>query len=329
MLSLGLPDFTDGVAPLTVLLLAFALDALMGDPPALYERIPHPVAMLGRLIARLEKRFNDPGRGDRARFRTGLVASLGVIAVAFACGWLLSLVLRTFPSGWLVEALIASSLIAFRGLYDNVAKVRRDLEHSLDEGRQAVSHIVGRDPQSLDEHGVARATIESTAENFSDGVVAPIFWYALLGLPGIAAYKAVNTLDSMIGHRNARYESFGRFAAKLDDAANLIPARLAGLAVCVAAAFGRTTDANAAWRAMRRDAAKHRSPNAGWPEAAMAGALGLKLAGPRTYGDTRIEDAWMGDGRAEATTADIRRALALYLRANLALAVAIALLLLL
>jgi len=177
-------------------------------------------------------------------------------------------------------------------------------------GRAAVAKIVGRDPQTLDAAGVARAAIESLAENFSDAVVAPVFWMAISGLPGAALYKAINTADSMIGHRTPRYEAFGWAAARLDDLVNLPASRLSALLLVAAAALNK--NAAAAWRAVRRDASRHRSPNAGYPEAAMAGALGLSLAGPRVYGGVTIDDATMGDGRRDATAADIRRALTLY-----------------
>jgi len=176
-------------------------------------------------------------------------------------------------------------------------------------GRAAVSMIVGRDPDSLDGPGVARAAIESCAENFSDGVVAPVFWYVVLGLPGIMVYKTVNTLDSMIGHRSERYRAFGWASARFDDLLNLVPARLAGVLIAAAALATRGARPGAALRTMLRAAGKHRSPNAGWPEAAMAGALGLALAGPRRYGTEVVRDPWIGDGRAQAGEADIRAAL--------------------
>jgi adenosylcobinamide-phosphate synthase len=214
--------------------------------------------------------------------------------------------------GWLVLGIAASSLLASRSLYDHVRAVAAALERDgLAAGRDVVARIVGRNPAVLDEAGVARAAIESLAENFSDAVVAPALWCAVLGLPGIALYKAINTADSMLGHRTPRHEAFGWASARLDDVVNLPASRLAGLLLALAAGRG----ALGALAAMRRDAPRHRSPNAGWPEAAMAGALGLRLAGLRVYGATRIDDAWMGDGRAEAGVADIHHALALYRRA--------------
>lgn len=239
-----------------------------------------------------------------------LAASLAFVALCRLAG----------PLALLPLALLASTLLAQRSLHEHVARVAEGLEQGgLAGGRKAVSMIVGRDPESLNEAGVARAAIESLAENFSDGVVAPAFWLGLGGLPGGALYKAINTADSMIGHKSPRYLAFGWAAARLDDLVNLPASRLTALLLIVAATLHRDADAGAAWRAVRRDARRHRSPNAGWPEAAMAGALGLRLAGPRVYGAVKVEDGWMGEGRAEATAADIRRALALYRRACLLL----------
>ncbi len=208
---------------------------------------------------------------------------------------------------------VASTLIAARSLYEHVTAVADALEAGgVEAGREAVAKIVGRDTGDLDEAGVARAAIESLAENFSDGVVAPCVWGLLLGLPGMAAYKATNTADSMIGHRTERHAAFGWAAAKLDDLLNLPASRLAALWLALAAAVRGDASVKAAFATIRRDARKHRSPNAGWPEAAMAGALGLKLSGPRVYHGTETDDAWIGDGASEVTAADIRRALALY-----------------
>lgn len=297
---------------LGALLIAFAADAVLGDPPWLWRRVPHPVVLMGRTIARLETRFLDPATAEAAQANRGRLVALLVIGASALAGLAAQEVCLRLPLGWLLLGVLMSTLLAARGLFDHVAAVAAGLEQGLEQGRLAVAHIVGRDPASLDAHGVARAAIESTAENFADGVVAPLFWGALLGLPGMAAYKAINTLDSMIGHRSPRYGYFGRFAARLDDLANWLPARLAALLVVAAAFFLRGAAPGAGWRAMRRDAACHRSPNAGWPEAAMAGALGLRLAGPRRYAGELVDDAWMGDGRAAATPSDIRRALRLF-----------------
>ena len=312
--------------PFALLLLALAVDAAFGDPKWLYRVLPHPVAMIGKLIEAGERRLNrpDPNRSDPSRSDLGRVAGvlrglvlvLVVAAAAAGLGWAVERLLVDLPGGWLAEALLASSLLAFRDLHDRVRAVARALETGLDEARAKVAHIVGRDPARLDQAGVARAATESLAENFSDGVVAPLFWFALFGLGGLCAYKAVNTLDSMIGYRNARFEAFGKAAARLDDAVNWVPARLAGLLLVAAALILPKASAGRAWRTMRRDAPKHRSVNAGWQEAAMAGALGFALAGPRHYPDGLVPDHWMGAGRAELGSADLNAALRLYLVAS-------------
>jgi adenosylcobinamide-phosphate synthase len=296
---------------LGALLLAFALDALLGDPRWLWRRLPHPVVVVGRAIARLEERWLDGAAPGPIQARRGRTASLLVIGASTLVALAVQALCQVTPLGWLPLALAMSTLIAARSLYEHVAAVAAGLEQGLEEGRHAVAHIVGRDPASLDAHGVARAAIESTAENFADGVLVPLFWGVLLGLPGMAAYKAINTLDSMIGHRSPRYLYFGRFAARLDDLVNWLPARLAAVLILVASLCLPDARPADGWRALWRDAPRHRSPNAGWPEAAIAGALGLRLAGPRRYAGETIDDAWMGAGRAAAIPSDIRRALRL------------------
>jgi adenosylcobinamide-phosphate synthase len=294
---------------LGALLLALLVDGVAGDPPWLYRQLPHPVVLIGRAVDRLEALWLDEEAAPVTLRRRGMLAALAVTAGTAAIGWALQALCLRLPLGSLWLGVLMSTLLAARGLAQHVRAVADCLDRSLEDGRRAVAHIVGRDPESLDEHAVARAAIESTAENFSDGVAAPLFWGALFGLPGMLACKAINTLDSMIGHRSPRFLHFGRFAARLDDAVNWPAARLSALLILAAALFLRSADVQAGWRAMWRDARRHRSPNAGWPEAAMAGALGLRLAGPRRYGGELVEDAWMGDGRAAATPADIRRAL--------------------
>ncbi|MBM3584674.1 MAG: cobalamin biosynthesis protein CobD [Alphaproteobacteria bacterium] len=295
-------------APL-LLLLALALDWLTGEP---LGRV-HPVALAGRLIAALECRLNRPERGERTRRARGVLLVLVVTGLAAGVGGAMAWFARALAWGWLVELAFVATLLAQRSMFDHARRVGRALERDgLDAARRAVGAIVGRDTQGLDGHGVARAAIESTAENFADGVVAPAFWYLLLGPAGIAAYKAINTLDSMVGYRDARFRAFGWCAARLDDVANWLPARLAALLLILGAAFTPTA---APWRALvtvLRDSARHASPNAGWPEAAMAGALGLALNGPRAYGGAAGDQPWIGQGRARATAADIRRALFLY-----------------
>ncbi len=311
-----LPFFTQfGHAPdgLFLLFLALALDAVMGDMKWLFRLIPHPVVVIGRLIAKLDRKLNRPERGDKARKQRGIVLVVIMVSGAALIGAVISFVARVLPHAWLFEVFFAATLLAQRGLFEHVDDVARALQHKgLEAGRYAVSRIVGRDPASLDEHGVSRAAIESLAENFSDAVVAPTFWYALFGLPGILVYKTVNTLDSMVGYRNDKYRAFGWASARLDDVLNYIPARLAGLIVTLAALVAARGNPIRALITMFRDARHHPSPNSGWPEAAMAGALGLALGGPRKYPGLVVDQKWIGQGRARTTFADIDRALHLF-----------------
>jgi adenosylcobinamide-phosphate synthase len=299
--------------PLLLLLAALALDAAIGDPAAIFRRLPHPVALLGLLIGRLEQRLNRQDHSDRDRRLGGIATVAVVVVVAAGAGALVDAVASRWAFGSVAEVAALAVLLAQRSLYDHVAAVASALDREgLAGGREAIRHIVGRDPQSLDEDGVGRAAIESLAENFSDGVVAPVLWFVVLGLPGICAYKAVNTLDSMIGHKSDRYRAFGWAAARLDDVANLVPARLAGLLIAIAATLTPSASGRDALVVMVRHAGKHRSPNAGWPEGAMAGALDLSLAGPRQYGGALVDDAWIGDGSEDAGADDIRRALGVF-----------------
>jgi len=217
---------------------------------------------------------------------------------------------RRWAWGWAVELALVWMMLAQQSLFFHVRSVARALsKEGLAGGRVAVARIVGRDPMSLDEHGVARAAIESCAESFADGVVGPVFWYVLFGFPGMLACKTVNTLDSMMGHRSERYLAFGTVAARLDDAMMLIPARIAAFLLVIASVFVPRGRPRLAWRTMWRDHGHHASPNSGWPEAAMAGALDLALAGPRRYGGELVNTGWIGAGRARATAADIRASL--------------------
>ncbi len=293
-----------------IALIALLIDVAIGWPDALYRRIGHPVTWLGRLIAALDARWN---RGTH-RVARGMAASLIVIAAATLPALALQAALGPVFAGVLAWPLVAS-----RSLHDHVRAVARPLlAGDLAAARQATAMIVGRDVTRADAPALARAATESLAENASDGVIAPLFWAAVAGLPGIAAYKAINTLDSMIGHLTPRYAEFGRFAARLDDAANWIPARLT--AVLFALAAGRL-----AWTVARRDARRHRSPNAGWPEAAMAGALNVRLSGPRVYGDRIADEPWLNPGAPDPTPANLDRALAIYRRAVAIAGVALAL----
>jgi adenosylcobinamide-phosphate synthase len=301
--------------PLT--LFALLIELIAGYPDPLFRAIGHPVTWMGRLIDRLDRTLNHDGASHTSRRAAGVFALVVVIAIVAAAACAVEHLGRVLPLGVAAVAVVASTLIAQRSLHAHVADVAAALEQGgLAAGRAAVSRIVGRDPDALDQAGVARAAIESLAENFSDGVVAPVFWMALFGLPGGAVYKAINTADSMIGHRSARHEAFGWATARLDDLVNLAASRLSALLIIAAAGISSGASAKDAWRAMRRDAHRHRSPNAGYPEAAMAGALGLALAGARVYGGVQVEDAVMGQGRRDAGVPDIRAALSLYRRAD-------------
>ena len=293
-----------------VLLLALAFDAALGDPRWLWTRAPHPVTLIGGLISFFDRRFNREDDSATRRKTNGVIAMVVLVAGAAVLGLLLEWIFARVTGGWIVSALLGSVFLAQRSLYEHVADVRSALlGGGVDAGRKAVGMVVGRDTAVLDEAGISRAAIESCAENFSDGVVAPAFWFAILGWPGLLIYKITNTADSMIGHRTARHESFGWAAARLDDVLNLLPARLS--AVLVAA--GAPVVAGSMRRAFAvtlRDAGLHRSPNAGWPESAMAGALGLALAGPRRYGARIVDDPFLNkEGRRDANAGDISRAL--------------------
>jgi adenosylcobinamide-phosphate synthase len=298
---------------LFIVIAALALDALIGDPEWLWSRLGHPVSLIGALIDHLDRTFNKDDQSPQQRRSAGIAGTTALVVVAGAVGVLIQVIAMQLPGGNIIIALIASVFIAQRSLYQHVDEVRSAfVRGGLTEARNAVSMIVGRDPQNLDEAGVCRAAIESCAENFSDGVVAPAFWLALLGLPGLIAYKAINTADSMIGHRTERYGSFGWAAARLDDLVNLIPARLAAVLLAVAAPIAGGS-IGTSFTVVRRDASKHRSPNAGWPESAVAGALGLALAGPRRYADHVVDDPFLNaEANQKAVPDDIGRALDLY-----------------
>jgi adenosylcobinamide-phosphate synthase len=307
MILLGIHD------RLLLLFVALAVDALFGDMRLLFRFVPHPVALAGRAVAVFDRKLNRARRSAAVRRVRGVVTVIVLVGAAALTGFVLHVICRQGVAGAAVEVFVVAVLLAWRSLHDHVLAVAWALSRGgVQAGRQAVSHIVGRDPMSLDAPGVARAAIESLAENFSDGVIAPVFWYLLLGLPGLLAYKMANTLDSMIGHKSERYRDFGWAAARFDDLVNLIPARLSGCLLGVAALFDPGAAAGHAFRIMLRDGRKHHSPNAGWPEAAVAGALGLALAGPRFYRDGVVSDPWLGDGTARATPEHIARALTLY-----------------
>lgn len=293
-----------------VTLAALGLDAALGWPRTLYRLAGHPVGWFARLIDAAERHWNGPERRFGTRRLLGLLTVLLLAGLVGGTAWLVQSLLleRLGAFGWAAVALLAWPAIAQRSLFDHVRAVADALDsEGLPAARAAVGAIVGRDTAALDEGGISRAAIESLAESFCDGVTAPVVWLLVLGLPGVWTYKAVNTADSLIGHREERWRAFGWAAARADDLLNLIPARLSALLICLAGGGG--------WRILRRDAGKHASPNAGWPEAAMAGALGLRLAGPVAYDGVLHDKPWIGDGARAPSSLDIRRALRLYLGA--------------
>lgn len=295
---------------LPAVLIAIIADAIIGDPDRIWRRWPHPVVWLGALLRRLDDGLNREDESFAMRRAKGMLALAILLGVAALGGVLLQDLLSQLSFAPLWIGLAGSILLAQRSLYDHVARVRDALaQHGLAAARREIAMVVGRDPESLDEAALSRAAIETTAENFSDGVVAPVFWFCLLGLPGLVLYKAINTADSMIGHRSPRYEAFGWASARLDDLVNLVPARLAGFLIALAVAVVGKNPVSAA-AIMLRDARLHRSPNAGWPEAAMAGGLGIALAGPRRYGARVVEDPFLNpSGRRDIGAEDIDRAL--------------------
>ncbi|MBL8895682.1 MAG: cobalamin biosynthesis protein CobD [Rhizobiales bacterium] len=300
--------------------LSLIIERFIGYPDKIYQQIGHPIEWIGWWIAWLERRLNNPDATFlQARLRGVLELALVLIPI-FALTYPLGLVLREITGGWVIEAVIGTVFLAQKSLRDHVEAVAVALDHTLERGRLAVSRIVGRDPGMLDESGVSRAALESLAENASDGIVAPAFWFALAGLPGLVLYKAINTADSMIGHRSERYLHFGWAAARLDDLVNLPAARLCGALFAATAWTMNAQAARDAVDAMRRDADRHVSPNAGWPEAALAGALDIRLGGPRAYAGRTVDLPTMGRGRADLDRNDIRRGLKLYDRAMTLLA---------
>jgi adenosylcobinamide-phosphate synthase len=287
-----------GADPLLLLVAALAVDAVFGDMPAIFRQIAHPIVLAGRATAFFDRKLNRPAGSETSRRERGIITVVILVGGPALLGLIVQRLCRGSLLGKAAEILVIATLLAQRSLFEHVAAVARALDSSgLAGGREAVRHIVGRDPMSLDRHGVARAAIESLAENFSDGVVAPVFWYLLFGLPGLFAYKMANTLDSMIGHRTPRYRSFGWAAARLDDVLNAVPAPLSGLLLVAAAVFTTNGRAGHALRIMLRDGRKHHSPNAGWP---------------RRYSEEVVADPWLCDGTARAATSDIMRALQLY-----------------
>ena len=303
-----------------ILLLAILIDAIVGDPDFIYLRLKHPVQLMGLMISYLDKKLNKQYQNSFYQRISGIILIIFLLILTALFGLVLKHIFNLIPHGWILEAFIISSMIAAKSLYQHVKSVQNSLETStLDEARLEASKIVGRNTKNLDNHGVARSAIESLSENFSDGIIAPIFWTVILGLPGILAYKMLNTADSMIGHKNHKYIYFGWASARLDDIANFIPARISALLFCIVASFSGRAAFIRSFKAVHNDAKKLDSINSGYPEAAMAGALNLILAGPRLYSGEDFEGNWIGDSvkgsTSNATHKEIGKALSLYTKA--------------
>jgi adenosylcobinamide-phosphate synthase len=292
--------------------LAALIERFIGYPTSLQTTIRHPVQWIGDVISLADTKLNtDPENALPSKLK-GAASVVAITALFAIPAWIIQSIANHLPFPILWQALIATPFIAQKSMREHVQAVDRGLSTSLADGRKAVSMIVGRDTRDLDESDVTRAALESLAENTADGIVAPLFWFAVAGLPGIVAYKVINTADSMIGHLSTHHRHFGFFSAKLDDVVNLPASRLTGLFFAAAALFKSKTSAQTSLTSMWEDASKHRSPNAGWPEAAMAGALGVKFGGPRAYEGEWLDLAWMGGGREELKRSDIASGLKLY-----------------
>ena len=291
-------------------LFAYLCDLCFGDPDWIYKRIWHPVVVPGKLASWFEQKFNTQSASKKSIY-VGTLSTLAIILSVLLLTLALVYLFRLIPyAGWLLEVLLASTLIAHKSLAKFVSNVGTSLTtDGLTGGQKAVQHLVSRKAEALDESGVCRSAIESLAENFSDAVIAPLFWFVVFGLPGLAVYKTINTLDSMWGYRSERYEYFGKFAARLDDLVNLVPARLSAFIVLAAA------NKLNLYQEVIRNAPLHRSPNAGWPESAFAYVLGIKLSGPRLYDEGSYDGPWMGaekEGREELNAIDIDKSVALF-----------------
>jgi adenosylcobinamide-phosphate synthase len=323
MFSFGIPGGTEGADPLILLLVGLIIEAYLGDIKSPFKGLSHPVEIIGSFVDLLDRKLNRENRSARVRAIRGFLVVVLVVFLCFVTGWAIAWLTQNHTFGWVLELTLIVVLIAQKSLYTHVLAVSSALSDEaiaysgLEVARSEVSKIVGRNTHSLDSHAISRAAIESCAESFCDGVIAPAFWYVLFGFPGLLVYKAVNTMDSMIGHKTQKYRAFGMTAARLDDILNLIPARLSGFFIVLAAFFAPTAHPLKALATMLRDAGKHRSMNAGWPEAAMAGALDIALAGPRTYANRVANDPWIGTGTAQTTARDIHRSLYLFVVACL------------
>jgi len=303
-------DWATGPGNALILIFALILDGIIGDP----RWFPHPVRGIGIIIQLFDKVLNRSIFSETLRKALGLLTVIFIVGAMFVAGWFLGGYAKSIPYGWLIELFFITILMAQRSMVDHATLVVTQMrQNGISGGRAAVGLIVGREVSKLDEKGISRATIESTAESFTDGVFAPIFWYLLLGLPGLFAYKSISTLDSMVGYKTTKYMAFGMAAAKTDDFASWIPARIAGLIIAFAAIFIPGASFRGALSIFFQDSRNHSSPNAGYTEAAMAGALGLRLLGPRKYSGVISEDTrWLGAGAKDANKDDIIQAIKIF-----------------
>ena len=318
MFTFGIAGGEQGFDPLLLLLLALALEAYIGEAGLLAKVGWHPANAIGASIHSLDRKLNRQHRGELDRAVRGVLVAVVGAGLSLALGWAIAWLGQNHAFGWIVETVLLVLLLDQRGHYDRLRAVAGKLgEQGLEPAREAMARIAGDGGRPVDGHGVARAAVESSARNFCDEVVALVFWYLLFGFPGFLVCKVVSIMNTRIGHRTPHYRAFGLTAARLNDALVLIPARLAGLFIVIAALFTPTARPGQAWKIMLRDAGKYRSYNAGWPIAAVAGALNLTLAGPRRLAERTVAEPWIGGGSARAGDKDIRRALYLYLVACL------------
>jgi adenosylcobinamide-phosphate synthase len=303
-------------APVAILLLALGIDLAFGDMTVVFRFLPHPTVLVRRAAGFFDRRLNREDRSDAARRFRGVITVIVLVGAAAAIGWAIGEYLRIVHYSWAIEAFLVALLLSQRGLFERVAAVGRALQNDgLDGGRAVAAKLFGRDSESLDEYGVARTAIEALFAKFNPSVIAPAFWYLLLGLPGLFGYTTAAALASAIGRRVPKYLAFGRAAVWFDNALDWIPARLAAVLIWLAAVVLPGAQPGEAIRTALADARKHRLPNDGWPVAAAAGALALALGGPRRTLGMVMNEAWLGDGRARVTITDIGQALRLYLTA--------------
>ena len=294
------------------LILAMGFDGLIGDPKWIYNRIPHPVTWMAMLLMKGEAFLNHQDRSRFAKQFLGLIWILLCVTICLYIAFFIQNFLSGFDQTGIILALLSSIFLAYRSLIDHVGDVEKELfNKDVVKARIKVAKIVGRETSKLDKSDITRATIESLAENFSDGVVAPVFWFLIVGFPGVVAYKMINTADSMIGNRSERFEDFGMASAKIDDVVNYVPARITALLLMLAAGISRVGDVKSGFVTVNNDHKLHASPNAGWPEATMAGLLNVRLGGPRHYQNGNSKDnAWLGSG-GDVKLKDLTRAIKL------------------